>query len=393
MEHMSKKRRMLVTTMAVTALIAFLSTFVLSLVASVKADTRTDLQKKITEAQKSKSEAQKKLQSIQNDKKAVEGEKERLDKSISSVNNEILSVTRAIEQNEAEISLLEQDIVRAESEIDQYNDLFKTRARIMYERGSGTYLDVLFSSQSFSDLIYKAEMVKQIVDHDKAILRKMADAKQIIVNAKQSVENQKEQKELNLKILEEKKEELRISLTAREAALQKLLANEEAAKKMYDRADAEEAKLKKDLQAQLAKESQQTPAKYTGGKLQWPCPSTYTITSSYGMRNHPIQGRVKKHTGIDIGGSYGASVVAAEAGTVIRAGWNGGYGQYIVINHGGGLQTLYAHNSALLVKAGDTVTRGQKIALVGSTGNSTGPHLHFEVLVNGVDTDPMAYLK
>ena len=163
---------------------------------------------------------------------------------------------------------------------------------------------------------------------------------------------------------------------------------------ILDAADREEESLRREIQSltsQSSSNSGTSAAVYSGGALSWPAPSTTYVTSPYGWRFHPIQKRNKLHTGIDIGAGYGASVIAAEGGTVLRAGWNGGYGQYIVIDHGNGLSTLYAHNSTLLVSAGQVVTRGQKIALVGSTGNSTGPHLHFEVLLYGQTQDPMSY--
>ena len=131
---------------------------------------------------------------------------------------------------------------------------------------------------------------------------------------------------------------------------------------------------------------------YVGGDLAWPAPASTRITSPFGYRTHPILKIKKLHTGIDIGVSSGNNVVSANAGKVIKAAWNNSYGYMVMVDHGGGIVTLYAHNSKLLVKTGDVVTRGQKIALSGSTGMSTGPHLHFEVRVNGEYKDPMNYL-
>ncbi len=395
-EKMSNKHRRLIVITAFVALAAYLAITVLPILINVRAATQQEIQKKITAAQKNKAEAQKKIDGIQGEKKVAEADKERLDKAVTAINGEILAVNQEIEESDTQIVLLEEEITAAEEEIVEYDDQFKTRARVMYFHGSATHLDVLFSAENFSDLLYKAEIVKQIVEHDRGILQKMADAKEVIVNSKAEVENQKAKTVLNRELLQAKQDELQVSLAAREQTLQKLLSDEKTANDMIDKYDREEESLKRDLQAQLAKpQTQQSapPAQYTGGRLLWPCPSTSTITSPYGNRLHPIQGRTKKHTGIDIGVAYGGAIVAAEGGTVMRSGWNGGYGNYIVINHGGGLQTLYAHNSSNLVAAGQTVTRGQKIALAGSTGNSTGPHLHFEVLVNGVDTDPMGYLR
>lgn len=135
------------------------------------------------------------------------------------------------------------------------------------------------------------------------------------------------------------------------------------------------------------------PVKYTGGKFLWPVPSSSRITSEYGYRIHPVYKTRKFHSGIDIAAGYGVNILASADGTVTLATDNGGYGKCIIINHGSGLATLYAHNSTLLVSKGDKVTRGQIIAKAGSTGVSTGPHLHYEVRVNGSTTDPVQYLK
>ncbi|MBQ3107224.1 MAG: peptidoglycan DD-metalloendopeptidase family protein [Firmicutes bacterium] len=137
----------------------------------------------------------------------------------------------------------------------------------------------------------------------------------------------------------------------------------------------------------------QGTADYVGGKMLWPTPASTRVTSKFGMRFHPILKKNKLHTGIDIGVGSGNKVLAANAGTVIKAAWNNSYGYMVMIDHGGGIVTLYAHNSKLLVKKGDIVTRGQQVAVSGSTGMSTGPHLHFEVRLNGVYKDPLTYLQ
>ena len=147
----------------------------------------------------------------------------------------------------------------------------------------------------------------------------------------------------------------------------------------------------KQHQASLSYEA--NPVKYTGGVMQWPVPDSQRITSYYGYRIHPVYKTKKFHSGIDIGIGYGKPIVATGDGTVTLAAYNGGYGKCLIINHGSGISTLYAHNSSLLVSKGEKVTRGQVIAYAGSTGVSTGPHLHFEVRVNGATTDPLSYLR
>jgi len=388
---MKKSQRIFVTITAFILIISFFMVMVASI--QVRAETVNSLQKKLEESKKTKTQAEQKLNDVRNTKNNIVTEKNNIDKQIASVEDEVLSLSNSISKSDAEIAQKEIELTEAEKQAKEYDGLFKTRASVMYERGSATYLDVLFGAENFSDFLYKVEMVKQIVDYDKEILKKMSAASQVIRNSKTEIENQKSQKEYNLQILENKKTELSTSLAAREQVIAKLTSQEAEYKKVLDQADKEEAKLKSEIQSQLNKKGSSSSTKYTGGKLLWPTPSTTFVTSPYGTRFHPTYKRNIMHTGIDIGAGYGAAVLAAEAGTVLRAGWNGGYGKYIVIDHGGGIQTLYGHNSSLLVSAGDKVTKGQKIAAVGSTGNSTGPHLHFEVLINGQHTNPMGYFN
>ena len=145
--------------------------------------------------------------------------------------------------------------------------------------------------------------------------------------------------------------------------------------------------------AEAIRRSSGGPANYVGGEMGWPCPGYTTITSPYGNRTHPTLGVYKLHTGTDIGAPSGAKIVAMNDGTVVTAAYNSAYGNHVIINHGGGIQTLYAHASSLAVSAGQSVTRGQTIAYVGSTGYSTGAHLHFEIIKNGGTVDPMSYFR
>ena len=195
-----------------------------------------------------------------------------------------------------------------------------------------------------------------------------------------------EQKQLESQLSEYKAQAEQYAELERQA-----IAKEEAAKKAAEEA-AKKSSSSSSSSSSTSKTSSTVTATYGGGKLGWPCPSSSRITSGYGYRI--LFGVRDFHTGIDIGATMGSNICAAESGTVILAnyGWNGGYGNYIIINHGNGITTRYAHASKLYVTAGQTVTKGQVIAAVGTTGNSTGPHLHFEVRINGSHTNPLNYL-
>ena len=188
-----------------------------------------------------------------------------------------------------------------------------------------------------------------------------------------------------------KKSELDGEVDKMNETIGKINGDIESLRAAYEQAEKEEMALKEQLKKDLSDSS--TESSYDGGTFLWPTPGYGTITSQYGGRMHPTLKVYKVHTGMDIGAPMGASVIAGADGTVIRAEYNVAYGNYIVIDHGGGYSTLYAHNSALLVTKGSQVSRGQTIAKVGSTGYSTGPHCHFEVMINGQHTNPAPYLE
>lgn len=395
---MRKKQKTLVVILAILALVAFLVPTIAPLL-SARADTVSELQSKLSQAEKSRQEAESALSGVKTKITDAKGQRQSLDISISALENEIYALSLQIEENEKEVQKVSEELAEAEQSREEYTDVFKKRVRVMYERNDLSFLNLLFGAKSFSDLLKRVETVSQIVNYDKAVLGRMQEAQNEIENKKAALEEAGKIVELNRDIQKSKKAELDASKEALNAVISDLESDEAAYRAALDEADAAEAALRAEIKAMTAANPKPaaTPApqsetvKDSGGKFCWPAPSTTYITSPFGTRFHPVQQRTKTHTGIDIGAGHGASIVAAEAGTVLRAGWNSGYGNYVVIDHGGGVQTLYGHCSALLVQSGQTVSRGQKIALVGSTGVSTGPHLHFEVLINGSYTDPMGY--
>ncbi len=386
------KQRKWVILLAVLALITFLIPTITPLI-TARADTVASLEAKLKEAEKARKSAESGLSNVQSEIKDAKAKRAALDKEISALEQEIHAIQVEIDENEKRLGAVEEELKKAEEDAQSYKQIFQERVRIMYERGSLSVLTVLFSADSFSDLLKRAELISQIAAYDDAVMERMEKAQAEIQAKKQVLEEANTITKLNRDIQQNKKAELDAKKASLDSAMSALSADENAYRAALDEADAAEEALRAEIQA-LTNPSlggTTTPPKYSGGKFCWPTPSTTYITSPFGTRYHPIQKRNKTHTGIDIGAGHGASILAAEAGTVLRADWNSGYGNYVVIDHGGGVQTLYGHCSALLVKSGQTVSRGQQIALVGSTGVSTGPHLHFEVLINGSYTDPMAY--
>ena len=245
------------------------------------------------------------------------------------------------------------------------------------------------SSKSISDFLSNYFLITELAKHDTELLEDMLAIKNDISTAKNKIEENK--KELSIikanqsktaKILENTK-------TVRENYISKLSNEEKEIQAKIDEYNTQFAAINAEI---LAMVKDGIAAEYIGGELAWPVPGYTRISSKYGMRTHPITGVYKLHTGTDISAPMGANFVAANDGIVTKAGYNGAYGNMVIIDHGGGVSTLYAHGSEILVQLGQTVTRGEPVLKVGSTGYSTGPHAHFEVRLNGEVTDPMPYI-
>lgn len=391
-----ERQKRLVSICAIIVALALLaSVFLPAFVQVASAKTTAELKKDVEQAKQNKNNAKSQLDKVKNQRASVADEVLSIDKEINRVENEIEATARAIEKSRADLVIKEQELKVAEENCMEYDDEFKTRARIMYENGTSSYLEVLLGASSFGDFLSRIEMVREIVEYDRKILGEMKASRDAIKAAKEALELEWANLEAKEVELANMKIELGYRLEAKQGLLDQLYADEEEYKKAYEKAEADEQKIQRELQAQAAREAANgTQTKYTGtGRFLWPCPASSRITSPYGYRIHPVYKTKKFHAGIDIGAGYGSNIIAAEAGTVSTATYGSGYGKYVVINHGSGITTLYAHCSSLLVNVGDKVSRGQVIAKVGSTGVSTGNHLHFEVRINGSTTDPLSYVK
>lgn len=303
---------------------------------------------------------------------------------------------------------------------DEQLELYRTRIRAMEEKGNWTYLSFIFKATSLSDLLARLSDVIDIIEHDKNLEDEYIAAREYVEEVKAEYEEIQAQQEAKKEELLEEKEQLEKQIEEACLLITELESDIEAYEQVYEENDALEseiqalideklAELKKQQeeaerqkQEWLAQQQQQggqsggnTGSSYTAsGSYIWPCPSCSYITSRFNpQRMHPILGTPRPHTGVDIGASYGATVVAAQSGTVAIAEYSSSYGNYVVLYHSDGTATLYAHMSSLAVSAGSTVTQGETIGYVGSTGLSNGPHLHFEIRVNGSCVDPLAYFS
>lgn len=364
---------------------------VIAFLASIVIPAMAVTQDQLNSAKQKTQEAKKDAQEAESKRKAALAEYNSIDKQINNTETEIDIIENQIEQTKSDITLKEEELKKAEEEYKEYEELFLTRARVMYENSDIKYLEILFGADDFSDFLSKLEMISQLMEYDRNILKKLDETKVKIAEAKEELENILVRQEENAKSLEARKSALDETLLKKKQLLESATADLEKYKAIYEAAEqAEEALIRENARALSYSAN---PVKYTGGKFSWPVPGSQRVTSYYGYRIHPVYKTRKFHTGIDIGAGYGLDIVAGGDGTVTLATTNGGYGKCIIINHGSGLSTLYGHCSTLLVSQGDKVKKGQIIAKVGSTGVSTGPHLHFEVRVNGSTTDPLQYVK
>lgn len=313
-----------------------------------------------------------------------------IESQIKNTENEIAELHGDISKTEMNIAETTQELQQVEAEMTEQNDNLNQRLRAMYKNGDVGFVEILIGSQNITDFMTNMDMVQKIFDNDVAVLKTMKEQHAKIEKQKNTLvalqsqliaaKEEEAAKEANLQSDRNEVAALKADVTADNKELQKQLA---ALAAEADRITAE-------IQALQGNSSN---SQYLGsGKLGWPVPGRSSISSEFTNRINPITGKAEKHLGIDIPAPTGTNIVAAEAGTVIKAGWNNSYGYMVIIDHGGGIATLYGHNSRLAVSVGTTVTRGQTIAYAGSTGMSTGPHCHFEVRVNGQYQNPRNWL-
>ncbi len=355
---------------------------------SVYADNDMDKQEELLkEVQEKLNELDKEHSSAKQIKNKVVKNIRSLESSVRNTEKEIDKLTYSIDDNVVKVDIATKNLVVAKQKLKETNELLDTRIRIMYMNGTVGYAEVLLESDSFQDLLSRIEMLTRIINADTMLISQMEEDKKAVEEKKAKLLEEQENLKNLKKQMEERKADLEGQIEQLKKEKQKLLRDMRALEIQIDSTNKDAQKIKKILKEMKLR------AKYTGGKMTWPVPSSYRVTSPFGMRRHPIFKVMKLHTGIDIGGA-GREVVAVNNGTVIHANWLGGYGKCIMIDHGGGIVTLYAHNQKIFVRKGQKVKRGQKISLTGSTGNVTGPHLHFEVRVNGEYVDPLKkYLK
>ena len=352
-----------------------------------------DLQEQKEQVESKIEETNTKLEYVQDELSATMLKVQETEDKIMGYENEIEALGEKMDTLQASIDETNQKLEIASQNYEEKSDLLARRLVAMYEAGDTQYLDILLKSKSVTDFISKYYIIQEVAEYDSILINQIVEEKNNIETTKQKLENE----QAEIKIIKSRSERTSIVLsnmrTLQQSYIKELSAGEKKLQEQITKYKKEQAEIER--QILLATNSIDPDIQYTGGEMLWPVAiSENVITSGYGVREHPIQGVVKEHTGIDIGNApLGTPVAAAADGVVSYAGWLGGYGNCVMINHGNGVVTLYGHGNKILTSVNTEVKQGDTIMEVGSTGNSTGPHLHFEVRVNGNYTNPLGFVK
>ncbi len=396
------KKRLLCLGTAILAIVIMVCCFLLAekrvyadIYGNITSDTIEQKKGEIANAQKEYDSIQSNIANMNKLISDLKSKKSDLNSYISSIDKNMSSVQANIQSLEEQIAVKEQELIAAKAREDEQYVSMQKRIQYLYETGSGSYIDVIFQSASFADMLNRAEYVENIAAYDNQMLQSFILQREYIELCKESLDESKRSLDAEKTSLEnvrkEKVEALAayehdISLTAAQIKeLEEDLAYQTSIIESLEKEITEE-------QREILKQSGVTLG-YNGTGFANPAPKYVRISSPFGWRSDPFTGLSAYHNGIDMAAAEGTPIVAAFDGIVGEASYNGSMGNYIYLEHGDGLRTIYLHASKLYVKKNDVVLKGETIAAVGSTGRSTGPHLHFSVRLNGEYVDPTAYIK
>lgn len=339
------------------------------------------IQREMAVQQNRAAQAQRQVDSVSDQLRAIQGDLDTAADEYNAILSRLAATEQQIEVNTELLAVVEKNLA-------ERSQILNKRMRDIYKNGQVNYLDVLLGATDFADFTTRADLLKRVVNQDLALVAQVKAERELVVQKRAELERDKaaiaelkEQAAAKKLVIEARREE-------REKVLDSAVYERDTAEQAYQ--ELMETSRQIEQMIRSIQSGSQAGAAGGSGALIWPAAGP--ITSPFGWRVHPIFGTQRYHSGIDIGADYGDPILAADSGTVIFSGWMGGYGKAVVIDHGGGISTLYAHNSELLVEAGYRVQKGQLISRCGSTGYSTGPHLHFEVREDGTPVSPLGYL-
>ena len=368
-------------------LVCFVTTF--SYAENEVTEQPTDLQTQKNELENQLNDANNQLDEVQSNLSDNLQQVEKLDEKIATAEEELQEQESKITELKNSISEIEEELNTVTEKQKKQQELFEKRIVAIYEAGETQYLDIILKSRNLSEFLSSYYVISEIAETDKELLEDLTEKKRTIDLTKQKLENEKKELATIMENQTRMANTLQNTKQMRQNFISKLSEDEKNLQSKIDEINAQYEEVNKQI-LELAQQGLDTA--YIGGELAWPVPGYTRITSKYAMRVHPITGQYKLHTGVDIGAPTGANFIAANDGVVVKAGMNTAYGNMVIIDHGGGISTLYAHGSEILVQVGQQVKRGDPVLKVGSTGYSTGPHAHFKVRINGVTTDPLPYI-
>jgi len=372
-------------------------------------DSIKQKESQISEAQKQKqalqsgvTDVKKILQSLQSSKKDLATYVQKLDSSLDSIQQKLDNLNAMIDEKSKEITETKAELVKAEAVEKEQYETMKKRIKFLYERGDTMYMEMILTSRSFGEFLNKNGYVQKLAEYDQKMLQEYQETKKAIDEYKKELEEEQQ-------TLEEAKE----AAKAEEASMETLISAKEQEIGVYEADISNKSALVKEYEAEIAaqtaaisalekavaeekkrlEEANQAVRKYDGGIFTFPAPSYKRVSDDYGYRIHPTLGVKQFHNGVDLAAPNGSPILAAYDGTVVAATYSSTMGNYIMLDHGDGLYTIYMHASSLGVSKGEEVSKGQQIAAVGSTGRSTGPHLHFSVRLNGAYQNPWNYIS
>ena len=348
-----------------------------------------DIQQKEEELKNRINESTNELQGVDEELSSNLQQVQKLDETISSSETELNELNSKIEKLQTSIDETQEKLTDVEGRYNKQKELLDNRLISIYEAGDIQYIDVVLSSAGIAEFISNYFLITELASYDNQLLEVVEKEKKDIETSKETLDKTKEElvsaKQNQLKtakVLENTK-------AVRQQYIEKLSDEEKSIQAKIDEYNAQYAALEQELKA-IALNS--ISPEYIGGVMAWPVPGYTTITSKFGMRTHPITGVYKLHSGVDIGAPTGTNFIAAADGVVTKASYNSAYGNMVMIDHGGGISTLYAHGSEIMVQVGQQVKQRDVVLKVGSTGYATGPHAHFEVRINGTPVEPLDYI-
>lgn len=369
---------------------ALAAVFMISIVPAYTADAATyaELQAKRKSLAASTNNAKKEIEKLKDKQGSLEDEMAVLDKGLQSMQDEYDAAKEDLDFLTERLNEAQAELDEATANRDEQFALLGDRMKFLQQKGSAGYLEILLEAESFSDLFLRMQYVNDIMGYDKEILDELQTIQDTIQERTDEIAENHAEQQAVVDIQKEKMSEMEAVVAQKKAIWASYESDLAKYEKLVKANEANDAAILRQMNA-----SSSPTRVYTGnGKFTWPVPASSRISSEYGYRTSPISGKREFHNGLDIPAPYGSAIVATEAGTVTYSGWMNGYGYTIIIDHGSGITSLYGHNSSLVAKKGQKVSRGQTVAKCGSTGWSTGNHCHFTISKGGSAVNPHNYV-